>query len=304
MLEMSKDETLNGLARGFAFRLVEEFGLIKREAVLSEVKDLDQDARGTLRKHGVRFGQFTIFLPLMLKPAATRLRMVLWSLSKGLAEFPENPPPGLVTIPSDENAPEGYHTMCGYRRAGVRAIRVDMLERLADMLRVLDSRGGFEANPDMLSITGMTLEQFADLMKGLGYSADRGEREKVKVAQEGAETKADTKGDGSVKDGEEKSVEVDVEPSADAPETPEVATEEKPEEAPEPEVYYVFRWRGNRPAKPAGKPRGKPNRGKPGAKRAPKSDKPASYAAKPPKKATIDPDNPFAAALMGLVDKT
>ena len=55
-----------------------------------------------------------------------------------------------------------------------------MLERLADMLRVEDSRGGFEAKPDMLSITGMTLEQFAELMQGLGYKADRGEREKVR----------------------------------------------------------------------------------------------------------------------------
>ena len=218
MLEMGKDETLNGLARGFAFRLVEEFGLIKREDVLSEVKDLDQDARGTLRKHGVRFGQFTIFLPLMLKPAATRLRMVLWSLAKGLAEFPENPPPGLVTIPSDEKAPDGYHTMCGYRRAGVRAIRVDMLERLADMLRVLDSRGGFEANPDMLSISGMTLEQFADLMQGLGYSADRGEREKIKVvdasekkAEKGEEGVAEAKPeetDAKPEDTEAKEVEV------------------------------------------------------------------------------------------------
>jgi ATP-dependent RNA helicase SUPV3L1/SUV3 len=70
--------------------------------------------------------------------------------------------------------------MCGYRNAGERMIRIDMLERLADMLRNEDSRGGFEAKPDMLSITGMTLEQFADLMQGLGYNADKGERVKAK----------------------------------------------------------------------------------------------------------------------------
>ena len=59
-----------------------------------------------------------------------------------------------------------------------------MLERLADLLRAQDSRGGFEANPDMLSITGMTLEQFANLMEGLGYKAERGEREKPQRAPE------------------------------------------------------------------------------------------------------------------------
>jgi ribosomal 50S subunit-recycling heat shock protein len=45
----------------------------------------------------------------------------------------------------------------------------------------------------MLSITGLTLEQFADLMGGLGYKAERGERPKVKAAPEPA---AGTGGDG------------------------------------------------------------------------------------------------------------
>ncbi|MFK7751373.1 MAG: helicase-related protein, partial [Sedimentitalea sp.] len=181
LLNLQRDETLSGLARGFAFRMVEGLGVLPRGDVADEVKQLDQDARGALRKHGLRFGQFTIFLPLLLKPAPTRLRLVLWSLSKDLQEFPEAPPPGLVTVPADGHAPEGYHAMCGYRAAGDRAIRIDMLERLADMLRTENSRSGFEAKADMLSITGMTLEQFSDLMQGLGYRAERGERVKQRV---------------------------------------------------------------------------------------------------------------------------
>jgi hypothetical protein len=61
------------------------------------------------------------------------------------------------------------------------------------MLRGQDTRGGFEATADMLSITGLTLEQFADLMGGLGYKAERGERPKVKAAPEPA---AGARGDG------------------------------------------------------------------------------------------------------------
>ena len=180
LLALQRDETLTGLARGFAFRMVEGFGILNRSDIAQEVKDLDQDARGALRKHGLRFGQFTIFMPLLLKPAPTRLRLVLWSLAQGLAEFPSPPPPGLVTIPAMKGMPKGFHTMSGYREAGDRAIRIDMLERLADMLRGDNTRAGFEAKPEMLSITGMTLEQFADLMRGLGYRAERGERTKVK----------------------------------------------------------------------------------------------------------------------------
>ena len=179
LLAMQRDEALEGLAKGFAYRLIENMGVIPRGDVAGEVKDLDQNARGQLRKHGVRFGQFTVFLPALLKPAPTRLRLVLWSLAQGFDEFPESPPPGLVTIPTVQGVPNGTYTMAGYRMAGDRAIRIDMLERLADLLRAKDSRAGFEATPDMLSITGMTLEQFSKLMEGLGYKAERAERPKV-----------------------------------------------------------------------------------------------------------------------------
>jgi ATP-dependent RNA helicase SUPV3L1/SUV3 len=314
MLAMSRDETLTGLARGFAFRMVEGLGILTRAEVADDVKALEQDARGALRKHGIRFGQFTIFMPLMLKPAPTRLRLVLWSLAKGLQEFPESPPAGLVTVPTIKDAPEGYYAMAGYRAAGTRAIRIDMLERLADMLRGQDSRGGFENNADMLSITGMTLEQFADLMGGLGYKAERGERAKVKAAV-AAEIAPDAEA-GAAPDAEAvdaaKAEDVVETAAVEAVETP---AEETPAEAaaePEPEVFYTFKWSGNRPARPAnprreggaakqgGKPSGK---GKPRAKGGPKvgGNKPQSFQARPPRKEkAIDPDNPFAAALAGL----
>lgn len=178
LVALARDETLTGLARGFAFRMVEGLGILPRDGVADEVKALDQEARGALRKHGLRFGQYTIFLPALLKPAPTRLRLLLWSLANGVDEFPSSPPPGLVTIPNLADVPRDHYTLGGYHPAGTRAIRIDMLERLADLLRAKDSRAGFEATADMLSITGLTLEQFADLMGGLGYRGEKGERPK------------------------------------------------------------------------------------------------------------------------------
>ncbi|MGJ8618196.1 MAG: helicase-related protein [Sulfitobacter sp.] len=348
LLNLSKDETLNGLARGFAFQLVENFGLLPRAKVADDVKALDQDARGALRKHGVRFGQFTIFMPLLLKPAPTRLRLVLWSLTKGLAEFPESPPPGLVTIPVEAGAPEGADTMSGYRIAGSRAIRIDMLERLADMLRSEDSRGGFEAKPDMLSITGMTLEQFSELMTGLGYKAEKGERAKVKAvtevmpkaAKDVAEDKpvmdvAAEPAEGAITEtpapdtpaGVDAIADEGTAPIAEEPaqkpkvddNIPEVSETETPQgtapdadiAAPELEVFYTFTWgrapRANQNQRRGGGDRpqgkGKPNNRK-GGPRDGKGNKPQKFSAKPPRhEKPIDPDNPFAAALMGLKDK-
>ncbi|MFY0692104.1 MAG: disulfide oxidoreductase [Paracoccaceae bacterium] len=325
LIAMSKDEELSGLAKGFAFQMVEALGVMPREAVASEVKALDQDARGQLRKHGVRFGQFTIFMPLLLKPAPTRLRLVLKSLFAGLSEFPESPPPGLVTVPEVADAPEGYYADAGYRLAGARAIRIDMLERLADQLRSENSRTGFEAKADMLSITGTTLEQFADLMQGLGYKAEKGEREKVKAAPAAPEATKDTdeaapaQDSGSDTPAETASAEAPAEAPADVPaEAPAETPTEAPAadtaasdaaEPPEMEVFYTFTWGGLRNAKPrqGGAPRGKSG-GKPRSKQGGKPqrrEKGQVHQARPPKKEkAIDPDNPFAAALMGLKDKS
>ncbi|MEL6197802.1 MAG: helicase-related protein, partial [Pseudomonadota bacterium] len=178
MLAMQADETVTGLARGVGFQLGEALGVIPRRDIADDIKALGQDERGFLRKHGVRFGQHHVFMPLLLKPAPTRLRLVLWGLWEGFEEIPAPPPPGQVTVAIEEGLPPGYWTKAGYRDCGARALRIDMLERLADLLRPMDARAGFEATPDMLSITGCTLEQFADLMTGLGFEGTRGERPK------------------------------------------------------------------------------------------------------------------------------
>ncbi|MEM9725247.1 MAG: helicase-related protein [Pseudomonadota bacterium] len=179
LIKLRDDPAIAGLARGVAFQLVERMGVIPRQEIADQIKALDQDARRPLRQHQVRFGQHTVFIPALLKPAATRLRVLLWGLGARLAEIPEPPPPGHVTIPADPNVQRRYFTMAGYHRVGDRAIRLDMLERLADLIRPMDARAGFEATPDMLSLTGSTLEQFADLMGGLGYQVERGERPKA-----------------------------------------------------------------------------------------------------------------------------
>ncbi len=335
LLAMSRDEAITGLSRGVAFRLLENFGIVPRGEIADDIKSLDQDARALLRKHGVRFGQYTIFLPLLLKPAPTRLRLVLWGLWQGLDDFPDSPPPGLVTIPTIESAPDGHATMAGYRISGARSIRIDMLERLADLLRGEDSRGGFEANPDMLSISGLTLEQFADLMGGLGYKAEPGERVKVKAAPESKKAdatpteQASTEAPAEAADAPEEAQSAEdgaAEAPAEAP-TEDVAAEETLlEVAPEMETFYTFTWapRGRGTQRPRraeggqgkgredggqrrdGPPKGK--RGKPqgnpkGGKRPPRDDKPKTYSSKPERSGKVDPDNPFA-VLAALKDKS
>jgi ATP-dependent RNA helicase SUPV3L1/SUV3 len=85
--------------------------------------------------------------------------------------------------------PPGFYDVVGYRVCGSRAVRVDMLERLADLIRPRvywkpekegDTRpegsiegGGFTVIPDMMSLVGCSGEEFADVLRTLGYRLER-----------------------------------------------------------------------------------------------------------------------------------
>lgn len=199
LIKLEEGEGLTGTSRGIAFRLVETLGVLPRDQVAQEVKSLSQDERAALRKFGVRFGAFNVFVPLLLKPAATQLRLLLWGLEKGkdskfdLETLPESPGQGLTSAAFDRSTPRGFYGICGYRICGPRVVRIDMLERLADMIRDRvfwrprfpeEPRpagsiegGGFGIVPDMMSLVGCSGEEFQAILRSLDF---RMQKRKVK----------------------------------------------------------------------------------------------------------------------------
>ncbi|NNE24612.1 MAG: hypothetical protein HKN11_18585, partial [Rhizobiales bacterium] len=315
LVGLSESEDLAGVARGLAYRLVENFGVIAREDVAQEVKLLSQEERGGLRKFGVRFGAFHIFMPVLLKPAATELRLLLWSLIQpgnelGLKDdvmpIPGN---GLTSAAFDRSTPQGFYRTAGFRICNDRVVRIDMLERLADMIRDRvfwrprfegDTRpegsiegGGFSVIPDMMSLVGCSGPEFSAILTSLGYRAEQRTLPKpaetpsseTAAAQELAEQEtpsADT-------------ANIDAEPAAaQAP----VEAPAPVAEAEEPLILEVW-WpkdtgpfkRQRKPAKPRPANNGKRAKSHPDRRQArPKSAKPAR-----PAKPTINPeDSPFA----------
>src|SRR6188508_1442318 len=93
LFSLGAAEDITGIARGVAFQLVEALGVLERQKVAEEVKGLDQPARATLRKYGVRFGAYHIYLPVLLKPAPRALATQLWAIkhespdAKGVGEL-------------------------------------------------------------------------------------------------------------------------------------------------------------------------------------------------------------------------
>lgn len=141
LMALSDADDLTGLARGLAFRLTENLGVLRREGAAEDIKALDQSDRGQLRKYGVRFGAFNLYFPALLKPAAAELLLQLWALHGGqgfgidIDAVPERPQQGLTSVPADEALPEAYWRAAGFHVAGNRAVRIDMLERLSDLIR-------------------------------------------------------------------------------------------------------------------------------------------------------------------------
>ncbi|MEM1381605.1 MAG: helicase-related protein [Pseudomonadota bacterium] len=174
-------EALSPGARGVAFRLVENFGAMSRRPIADDLKALTQDERAGLRKLGVRFGEYTLHMPALLKPAPAQFLGLLWSLwsEHDPLQF-EHPPAGATSVPSEEKIPHAFWFAVGYRPSGARAVRIDMLERLAQEIRQAREKGGkegFETNQRMMSLVGVSGEAFEDILKNLGYKKSTIERE-------------------------------------------------------------------------------------------------------------------------------
>lgn len=206
LVELGAAADIVGLGRGIAFRLIENFGVLKRETVAEEIKSLDQNSRAQLRKYGVRFGAFNIYIPALLKPAPAELAATLWALksaqSAGLSldTLPEPPRAGLTSVPADAAIPEAFYRAYGFHVCGPRAVRLDILERLADQIRPLlawkanpqapamppkgaTGDGAFTVTPDMMSILGCSPDELGNVLRSLGFRMERRPVKAVAVDQ-------------------------------------------------------------------------------------------------------------------------
>lgn len=190
--DLSRAEDLQGLAKGLAFQLVENLGVLFRRDVADDVKTLDQDGRASMRRYGVRFGAYHIFMPALLKPAPAELITLLWALKNdgldkpGYGDLIPVLAAGRTSVVTDPSFERMFYKLAGFRFLGKRAVRIDILERLADLIRpLLQWKPGSPARPDgaydgrrfttttaMLSILGATPDDMEEILKGLGYRAD------------------------------------------------------------------------------------------------------------------------------------
>jgi ATP-dependent RNA helicase SUPV3L1/SUV3 len=199
LADLKNADQLSGIARGIAFQLVENFGLINRRDILEEMRSLDQEGRAALRRLGVRFGAYHVFVPALIKPAPAGLLTLLWALKNdgkdrpGFGDVVNALATGRTSVVVDPAFDKAFYRLAGYRNLGRRAVRVDILERLADLIRPATNwkpglgprpdgaydAGTFMVTPPMMSILGATADDMEEILKGLGYRAEPKPAEEV-----------------------------------------------------------------------------------------------------------------------------
>ena len=178
------------IVRDLARALVRSLGVLEREPIRAKVKALAQDDRAELRKQGVRFGAYYIFVPALLKPAPRTLALQLWSLQApgDASEFLPTLGPvassGRTSLSFDNGISKEGYRVAGYRPCGERIVRVDVVERLAGMIRaaIADEQPGvapagpshrtskgFVVSGQMTSLTGCSGEHFASILRSMGF---------------------------------------------------------------------------------------------------------------------------------------
>ena len=159
---------LSGAAKGIAYILFERLGSVPTADIAHLSRNMRETDKPLLARLGLRFGVETVYMPEMLKPAQISLRSLLWSLHGG-AFFDGAPPPaGRVAIDSIDDVPDLYWLAIGYRRLGQRVMRVDMVERVAMLVRTAARAGPFKITEEMLSLAGATREAMGMILLDLG----------------------------------------------------------------------------------------------------------------------------------------
>jgi ATP-dependent RNA helicase SUPV3L1/SUV3 len=150
-------------ARGLAFRLIENAGALDRAQ--EDLDHISEQSQATLARYGVRIGRHTIFLPQLVRPRAAATLAVLWhSAHPGKFHSVFLARPGALSAPIDRHRSWGEYAAAGFRACGRVAVRLDLVERLAESVEG-------EAQPDaaLARIIGRPVRELGGVLQSLGY---------------------------------------------------------------------------------------------------------------------------------------
>ena len=166
LIEAIADGRLRGLARGVAYQLVEQSGILDRRRADEHIRALSQSERRVLKSFGVRFGAFSLYLPALLTEEALSIGAVFAELAApgwrpaadalGVLPHPAPPPEALGL--------RGLRAVAGMTAPVLALERLDALSRSA-----LERSGLVELTPALLAALGWTPGEAEPILRALGF---------------------------------------------------------------------------------------------------------------------------------------
>lgn len=168
---LTAEETVPDPAREISDCLYEALGIVPRADLEGPIGKLDEEGRRVLRARKIRLGPVLVFLPLLNKPAAVRLRALLWNLWYDKALPAEAPPDGVtsISVAGREGIDPLYFRAIGYPVYGPRAIRVDMLDRLIGAIYDSADKGVFKAKHEMAEWLGCPIPDLYAVLEAMDH---------------------------------------------------------------------------------------------------------------------------------------
>jgi len=156
-------------ARGLAFRLIESGGAL--DCADADLGHVTEGGKAALGRYGVRIGRHTVFMPQLVRPRAAATLAVLWHAAHpGKFHSVFLARPGALSVPLDRARSWGECAAAGYRACGRFAVRLDLVERLADALA-----NGDQDEAKLARIIGRPARELGGILMALGYRKARTE---------------------------------------------------------------------------------------------------------------------------------
>ena len=171
LVALEKEEGIDGAAKEITQLLHASLGILHREKLETQIAALDDAGRSALRARHVRLGPVLVYLPSLGKPAAVKLRALLWNLWNDKALPALTPPDGItsLTVAGRDIDPELYQVI-GYPVCGPRAVRADMLDRLICAVYDGADKGTFKAKHAMAEWLGCPIPDLYAVLEALGHT--------------------------------------------------------------------------------------------------------------------------------------
>jgi ATP-dependent RNA helicase SUPV3L1/SUV3 len=165
----AQDPAAPPAVRSILALLVDEGGIVAREAVAKPLGQLAREQRRLVTQRKVRIGALDLFMPDVLKPEARRWRTALRAAAAGEA-MPALPPESAVVLPEPGSGERALLQRLGFRALGPQMLRVDLVERLARFAHEARASKSPQVVDEALIISlGLQPQAIARLMRDLGF---------------------------------------------------------------------------------------------------------------------------------------